>query len=157
MVVEPVVSTSSPRMQTSACCWTTKRSLYDINFRISKLTILVDDFTRSDIVEEHEIHFHMDADLGSLALISNTFRKKTTGIERADSVTIDGNKQLFVLKGSGVLLLTNLDQKPIYGQDRKLHHSERIFGRLLFHFGRVQANKRLLDAREHEVLWIRRS
>ena len=50
----------------------------------------------ADVAEEHGIHFHVDAACGGPALFTNTLRKKMAGIERADSVTIDGHKQLFV-------------------------------------------------------------
>jgi glutamate decarboxylase len=43
-------------------------------------------------------------------LFSKDLRKKMAGIERADSVTIDGHKQLFVPMGSGVLVLKNPEQ-----------------------------------------------
>ena len=61
----------------------------------------------ADFAEEQEIHFLMEAAWRSPALLSNTLRKKMTGIERADRITIDGHKQLFVPKGSGVLMLKN--------------------------------------------------
>eukprot|EP00450_Noctiluca_scintillans_P030850 CAMPEP_0194550746 /NCGR_PEP_ID=MMETSP0253-20130528/95865_1 /TAXON_ID=2966 /ORGANISM="Noctiluca scintillans" /LENGTH=546 /DNA_ID=CAMNT_0039398191 /DNA_START=1882 /DNA_END=3522 /DNA_ORIENTATION=- len=64
----------------------------------------------ADVAEKHGIHFHVDAAWGGPALFSKDLRKKMAGIERADSVTIDGHKQLFVPMGSGVLVLKNPEQ-----------------------------------------------
>eukprot|EP00450_Noctiluca_scintillans_P036604 CAMPEP_0194552712 /NCGR_PEP_ID=MMETSP0253-20130528/96863_1 /TAXON_ID=2966 /ORGANISM="Noctiluca scintillans" /LENGTH=576 /DNA_ID=CAMNT_0039400185 /DNA_START=75 /DNA_END=1805 /DNA_ORIENTATION=+ len=59
----------------------------------------------ANIAQEHGIHFHVDGAWGAPGLFSQDMRKAMTGIERADSVTVDGHKQLFVPMGSGVLLL----------------------------------------------------
>jgi len=66
----------------------------------------IDDLSAlADIAERHAIHFHVDAAWGGPGMFSKTIRQAMAGIERADSITIDGHKQLFVPMGSGVLLL----------------------------------------------------
>merc|ERR1740117_938565 len=57
------------------------------------------------LAEQHGIHFHVDAAWGGPALFSADLAPMLKGIERADSVTIDGHKQLFMPMGCGMLLL----------------------------------------------------
>jgi len=57
------------------------------------------------LAEQHGIHFHVDAAWGGPALFSADHAPMLKGIERADSVTIDGHKQLFMPMGCGMLLL----------------------------------------------------
>jgi len=57
------------------------------------------------IAEQHGVHFHVDAAWGGPALFSADLAPMLKGIERADSVTIDGHKQLFMPMGCGMLLL----------------------------------------------------
>lgn len=49
-------------------------------------------------------HFHVDAAWGGPTLFSETHRHLLKGIERADSVTIDAHKQLYVPMGAGMVL-----------------------------------------------------
>ncbi|OOF32859.1 pyridoxal-dependent aspartate 1-decarboxylase PanP [Salinivibrio costicola] len=58
----------------------------------------------ADIAEREGIHFHVDAAWGGATLMSNNQRHKLAGIERADSVTIDAHKQLYVPMGAGMVL-----------------------------------------------------
>lgn len=58
----------------------------------------------ADIAEHYQCHFHVDAAWGGPTLFSNTHRSLLTGIERADSVTIDAHKQLYVPMGAGMVL-----------------------------------------------------
>lgn len=51
------------------------------------------------------IHFHVDAAWGGPVLFSRAHRHLLAGIERADSVTIDGHKQLYLPMGIGMVLL----------------------------------------------------
>lgn len=57
------------------------------------------------IAKENNIHFHVDAAWGGPVLFSRKYRSKLTGIERADSVTIDGHKQMYLPMGIGMVLL----------------------------------------------------
>lgn len=59
----------------------------------------------ADIAHEAKIHFHVDAAWGGPLLFSTRHRGKLAGIERADSVTIDGHKQLYLPMGTGVALI----------------------------------------------------
>ena len=61
----------------------------------------------ADIAREQECHFHVDASWGGPTLFSNAHRYLLKGIERADSVTIDAHKQLYVPMGAGMVLFRN--------------------------------------------------
>ncbi len=58
----------------------------------------------ADIAQRHKIHFHVDAAWGGATLLSNRYRKLLRGIERADSITIDAHKQMYVPMGAGIVL-----------------------------------------------------
>lgn len=58
----------------------------------------------ADIAERHKIHFHVDAAWGGPTLFSSRYRKLLHGIERADSVTMDAHKQLYVPMGTGLVV-----------------------------------------------------
>ncbi|KZE77674.1 hypothetical protein AV654_20655 [Paenibacillus elgii] len=51
------------------------------------------------------IHFHVDAAWGGPLLLSDAHAHKLRGIEWADTVTIDGHKQMYLPMGTGLLLL----------------------------------------------------
>jgi glutamate decarboxylase len=61
----------------------------------------------ADIAEEFETHFHVDAAWGGATLLSNKYRPLLKGIERADSVTIDAHKQMYVPMGAGLVVFKN--------------------------------------------------
>lgn len=50
------------------------------------------------------IHFHVDAAWGGPVLFSQEYRGRLAGIESADTVTIDGHKQLYLPMGVGMVL-----------------------------------------------------
>jgi glutamate decarboxylase len=58
----------------------------------------------ADICEAHDIHFHVDAAWGGPTLFSKKYKHLLKGIERADSVTFDAHKQLYVPMGAGMAL-----------------------------------------------------
>ncbi|MBW6509577.1 MAG: putative pyridoxal-dependent aspartate 1-decarboxylase [Desulfuromonadales bacterium] len=58
----------------------------------------------ADFAVEAGCHFHIDAAWGGPTLFSDTHRHLLKGIERADSVTIDAHKQLYVPMGAGMVL-----------------------------------------------------
>lgn len=58
-----------------------------------------------ELAERHALHLHVDAAWGGPLLFSPEHRSLLRGIERADSVTIDGHKQLWLPLGMGALLL----------------------------------------------------
>ena len=55
------------------------------------------------ICAEHRIHFHVDAAWGGPTLMSEKYRHFLAGIERADSVTIDGHKQFYMPMTCGMV------------------------------------------------------
>jgi glutamate decarboxylase len=59
----------------------------------------------AELAREHRTHFHVDAAWGAPLLFSPAYRGLLAGIEKADTVTIDGHKQFYVPVGVGVLLL----------------------------------------------------
>ncbi|WP_234422221.1 pyridoxal-dependent aspartate 1-decarboxylase PanP [Sedimenticola thiotaurini] len=61
----------------------------------------------ADIAEQQGCHFHVDAAWGGPTLFSETYKPLLKGIERADSVTIDAHKQLYVPMGAGMVLFKN--------------------------------------------------
>lgn len=58
----------------------------------------------ADFAAEVGCYFHVDAAWGGPTLFSRTHRHLLDGIERADSVTIDAHKQLYVPMGAGMVL-----------------------------------------------------
>jgi glutamate decarboxylase len=56
---------------------------------------------------EVKTHFHVDAAWGGPMLFSEQHKHLLTGIEQADSVTIDGHKQMYLPQGVGVVVLRN--------------------------------------------------
>ncbi|MEH6473129.1 MAG: putative pyridoxal-dependent aspartate 1-decarboxylase [Halopseudomonas sp.] len=60
--------------------------------------------TLADIAAEHQLHFHVDGAWGGPTLFSDRYRGRLKGIERADSVTLDAHKQLYVPMGVGLVL-----------------------------------------------------
>src|SRR5262249_20239674 len=57
------------------------------------------------IAHQEGIHFHIDAAWGGPLLFSARHRHKLNGIELADSVTIDGHKQMYLPIGIGMVIL----------------------------------------------------
>lgn len=58
----------------------------------------------ADIAAELGCHFHVDAAWGGPTLFSDRYRHLLAGIERADTVTIDAHKQLYVPMGAGMVI-----------------------------------------------------
>jgi glutamate decarboxylase len=58
----------------------------------------------ADIAREFGAHFHVDAAWGGPTLFSRTYRHLLRGIEKADSVTFDAHKQLYVPMGVGLVV-----------------------------------------------------
>ena len=64
----------------------------------------------ADIAEKHGIYFHVDAAWGGALAFSDLHHDKLKGIEKADSITFCGHKQLFLPQGISVCLFKNPDQ-----------------------------------------------
>lgn len=77
----------------------------------------IDNLTHlSYICQEHELWLHIDGAYGASAIFSDRYRELVSGIERADSITIDPHKWLAMPFSAGVIL-TN-----------KAHLLEQTFG-----------------------------
>jgi len=59
------------------------------------------------IARSANTHFHVDAAWGGPLLFSRQHRHKLIGIEQADSVTIDGHKQMYLPMGIGMVFFRN--------------------------------------------------
>ncbi len=82
----------------------------------------VDDLHRiADICGENGIHFHVDAAWGGPTLLSEKHRGLLSGIERADSVTIDGHKQFYMPMGCGMIYF-----KDPFAMDKVAYHAAYI-------------------------------
>ncbi|MDA8621622.1 putative pyridoxal-dependent aspartate 1-decarboxylase [Psychrosphaera sp.] len=75
----------------------------------------------ADIAEREGIHFHVDAAWGGATMMSNNQRPLLKGIERADSITVDAHKQMYVPMGAGMVLF-----KDAHSTDVIEHHAEYI-------------------------------
>ncbi|RYV03146.1 putative pyridoxal-dependent aspartate 1-decarboxylase [Shewanella sp. OPT22] len=75
----------------------------------------------SQLANEIDCHFHIDAAWGGASLLSHKYRYLLAGIELADSVTIDAHKQMYVPMGAGMVLFKN----PELSQSI-MHHAEYI-------------------------------
>ncbi len=58
----------------------------------------------ADLAAEYDAHFHVDAAWGGPTLFSHRYCERLAGIARADSVTLDAHKQLYVPLGCGIAL-----------------------------------------------------
>jgi len=57
----------------------------------------------AELCAEHQIYFHVDAAWGGPTLMSEQYRSLLSGIELADSVTIDGHKQFYMPMTCGMV------------------------------------------------------
>lgn len=57
------------------------------------------------LAQEFDLHFHVDAAWGAPLLFSEKHRGRLSGIEHADSVTVDGHKQMHLPVSTSMLLL----------------------------------------------------
>lgn len=64
----------------------------------------------AEMAQEFNVHFHVDAAWGGPVIFSKYGRKLLSGIEMADTITIDGHKQLYTPMGCGICLLKQPDQ-----------------------------------------------
>jgi putative pyridoxal-dependent aspartate 1-decarboxylase len=75
----------------------------------------------ADVAEGAKCHFHVDGAWGGPTLFSSRYKHLLKGIERADSVTIDAHKQLYVPMGAGMVLF-----KDVEALNAVEHHAQYI-------------------------------
>lgn len=75
----------------------------------------------ADISASAGCHYHVDAAWGGPTLFSKKYHSLLNGIERADSVTIDAHKQLYVPMGVGAVVFREPEM-----MDSVEHHAEYI-------------------------------
>jgi len=75
----------------------------------------------AEIAREFKAHFHIDAAWGGPTLFSHRYRGLLKGIEKADSVTLDAHKQLYVPMGSGLVVFK--DPKKLKAIE---HHAQYV-------------------------------
>ncbi len=75
----------------------------------------IDDISR--IAQEYKVWLHVDAAYGGFFLLTEKGQKVMKGISKADSITIDPHKGLFLPYGSGALLVRDV---------QKLHDSQHM-------------------------------
>ena len=63
----------------------------------------------ANICQQHQLWFHVDAAYGGFFILVDDEKNKFKGIERADSVTIDPHKGLFLAYGTGAVLIKNVE------------------------------------------------
>lgn len=78
----------------------------------------------AELAAELNTHFHVDAAWGGATLLSQHYRHLLSGIERADSVTIDAHKQMYVPMGAGMVLFK--DPSLVHVIE---HHAEYVIRR----------------------------
>jgi len=78
----------------------------------------------AEIAREFKAHFHIDAAWGGPTLFSHRYRSLLKGIEKADSVTLDAHKQLYVPMGSGLVVFK--DPKKLKAIE---HHAQYVVRR----------------------------
>ncbi|GAC16640.1 pyridoxal-dependent aspartate 1-decarboxylase PanP [Aliiglaciecola lipolytica] len=61
----------------------------------------------ADVAKELNCHFHVDAAWGGATLFSQRYKDKLKGIQKADSVTLDAHKQMYVPMGAGMVVFKN--------------------------------------------------
>jgi glutamate/tyrosine decarboxylase-like PLP-dependent enzyme len=66
----------------------------------------------ADLAKKHGLWFHVDAAYGGFFKLVDEIKPKFTGIERADSITLDPHKTLFLPFGIGAILIK--DKKSLY-------------------------------------------
>lgn len=62
------------------------------------------------VAGQHDVWFHVDAAYGGFFLLTDHGKKVLRGIDKADSVTIDPHKGLFLPYGSGALLVKDVQK-----------------------------------------------
>lgn len=101
----------------------------------------------ADLAERHAIWFHVDAAYGGGLAFSTRHRGRLRGIERADSVTIDPHKWMFVPFSCGALLVRDgasilrdaFDISPEYLSERRGHGEDTALD--FFRYGQLGSRR----------------
>ncbi len=78
----------------------------------------------ADVAAAYGTHFHVDAAWGGPILMSDKHKHLLAGVSRADSVTLDAHKQLYVPMGAGVVLFKDPVASSVI-----IHHAQYIIRR----------------------------
>jgi glutamate decarboxylase len=61
----------------------------------------------ADVCRDNHVHFHVDAAWGGPVLLSERYGHLLDGIEKADSVAVDGHKQFYLPMSNGMVFFRN--------------------------------------------------
>ncbi|MFO0611283.1 MAG: aminotransferase class I/II-fold pyridoxal phosphate-dependent enzyme [Polyangiaceae bacterium] len=87
----------------------------------------------ADVCAKARVSLHVDGAYGGFFALTDRGRKKLEGIERADSVTLDPHKGLFLPYGTGCLVVRDVEDL------RRAHHVEAAY------MPRMQEERELVD------------
>lgn len=114
----------------------------------------------ADLCAKHDLFFHVDAAWGGPTLFSNRHRGKLKGIERADSVTIDAHKQMFIPMGVGMVVFRDETHLKYIQHSAQyvIRHGSRDLGRYTLEGSRpafailVHSGLRVMGRKGYELL-----
>jgi len=114
----------------------------------------------ADIAQEYGVHFHVDGAWGGPTLFSDRHRHLLDGIARADSVTLDAHKQLYVPVGAGMVVFKDVQALSAveHHANYVLRHGSRDIGKHTLEGTRqgmamlVHSALRIIGRRGYELL-----
>lgn len=114
----------------------------------------------AEITHKYKIHFHVDAAWGGALIFSRKYSHLLKGIEKADSITLCGHKQLYLPQGISVCLLKDPFQLSYVSTAARYQASPNTydFGRFTIEGSRsalsmcLHASLRILGKKGYEVL-----
>jgi len=59
----------------------------------------------AELASKYKVHFHVDAAWGGPCIFSESHKSKARGMELADTITLDGHKQLWLPMGCGLVFM----------------------------------------------------
>ncbi len=112
------------------------------------------------IAEKYGVHFHVDAAWGGALIFSRKFSHLLKGIQKADSITLCGHKQLYLPQGISICLLKDPFQISYAATTARYQASPNTydFGRFSIEGSRsglsmcLHASLRILGKKGYEVL-----